>query len=353
MTFNLLSEAFDETFVPTTEVDTLSLNYNQIFNGTFFVWDNTTKQIEDEIVNISAGDSLGHIENGYLLNYTLYYTNETSILHLMNYSSTPGFYNYTIDNRTGNVTLLGWTMGPETNESINAYYNYTEVDWQRLIPKNDEGKYYYNLDSLNGTLSLNDWSLKVKYIETNDWNITVINTFKAFYNYTGLAPADEITASYKYRDGNKRLFNTDAVYGGGDWRFYYVEIPDGGLYKDPLTNFFVNLTWNSELADVDVITFGPAAINNIAPGDPEFLTDRYGPYTLESNGGSTETNSFFTATDGAQEYAISLLEPGLNVIGLHSVQLSAVNFESVQGQVGNIRLGSDEIRVVSNGYSGS
>lgn len=226
--------------------------------------------------------------------------------------------------------------------SINhLLYLKNATHWEYMKNSEGEGMFNYTIDRLNGTISLNNWTLLPG------------DSVHAFYYYQGLEAGANIVADYQYRDGNKRLFNTDAVYGGGDWRFYYVDIPDGGLNKNPLTKFFVNLTWDNNLADVDVITFGPGSLNNIAPGDYEFPSERYGPYSLQNNGGSTETAAFFTATGGPQEYAMSDLSPGLNVVGLHSTLMTASNFESVKGQVGNIMISAEEIKVVSNEYSGN
>ncbi|MEW5937796.1 MAG: hypothetical protein AB1665_08275 [Candidatus Thermoplasmatota archaeon] len=257
ITFNLLSEVVNETFIPTTTTSTFSLHYNRVFNCTLYIWDGT--------IGI----------------------------------------------------------------------------WKIMLPNNKPGKYNYTIDKENGIVTLNNWT------------VTTGDSIHAFYHFTGLSPGDSITADYTYRDGGKRLFSTDAVFGGGDWRFYYVEIPDGGLNRDPLTKFFVNLTWDSPLADVDVVTFGPEPLTKMASGEYDFPPERYGPYVLQNSGGSTETASFFTATGGPHEYSISSLSPGLNVIGLHSVLMSASSFESVQGQVGNVRISTSAINVVSNKLSGS
>ncbi len=233
-------------------------------------------------------------------------------------------------------------ISPADIKSLNyMLYFKNATHWQYMDESETDGMFNYSMDHRNGTISLNNWTL-----EPGD-------SVHATYYYTGLKPGDVVTADYQYRDGNKRLFSTDAVYGGGDWRFYYVEIPDGGLNKDPLTKFFVNLTWDNRLADIDVITFGPSTPGNSAPGNYDFSSDRYGPQTLQNNGGSTETAAFFTATGGPQEYSMSDLSPGLNIIGLHSTLMTASNFESIRGQVGNIKISVDEIKVVSNEYSGS
>lgn len=135
------------------------------------------------------------------------------------------------------------------------------------------------------------------------------------------------TTDFLINESSGELYDNGAVFGGfnwgwryesGDWRYYFVEVPDGS-YK-PGQQMVANVSWDYVPTDIDVFLMGPTA-DSFSASYPS----RYGPYTLETKGRSADTwigggrFVFETATGGPQEIVATSLIPGLWGIGLHNV----------------------------------
>ncbi len=259
---------------------------------------------------------------------TFYYTNGTGTFKLVKLDVN-GDLNYKIDTATGDISLNGWSMA--AGDTVVAYYNYTglksgdffEIDYSY-------GRYLFN--PINGELN---------FLST---------------------PADgsDLEVTYSYYDC-ARLFDPSMIGAGfdgaggraGDWRYYYVDIPDQGIFTDPNTKLLLNVEWWKDLTDIDAFAFGETTLINPESGDT-FSGERYGPHGLQMNGGSTETATFFTASGGPIEYSTPDIGSGLNVIAIHNVLMDGEsNLEPVKGKVGTFSLDKDKVSIVTNELAGS
>ncbi len=163
--------------------------------------------------------------------------------------------------------------------------------------------------------------------------------------------------------GQDDLFRNRVVGGfgqgtqSGDWRFYFVDVPDQGQFSiESGSKFFLDLQWDLDMTDINGYAFGPGAVP-IAAGltAGAFPQSRYGPYLLyTTNGGSEETATFFTTTGGPEEIVAPGLVGGLNVLAIQNVLMNGTYAsEAVSGQVGSMRVNPPEIKVVTNELSGS
>lgn len=170
-------------------------------------------------------------------------------------------------------------------------------------------------------------------------------------------------------DTSDDLFNNNKVYGGnnkdmdsngilnfpetGDWRFFYLNIPDQGLYSGSSgMSLMINARWETKPTDNDIFVFSESGADDATIED----SANFGPYTLENQGGSEEADGsgFFTFTDGAQEIVALPLRPGLNVIAIHNVILNGMSpEENIWGEVGWLSLSSTNVRKSTNKLYGS
>lgn len=151
----------------------------------------------------------------------------------------------------------------------------------------------------------------------------------------------------------------------GDWRFYFVDVPDG---TPAGTNLLVDNRWTGANTDIDTLIMGPTedCFSNgvgcqfpfeIFPGDEEV----YGPYSLSVVGGSPQLNmsagvwQHDTSTGGPREIVAAPAQPGLNLVALHNVMFDGGQVqERFQGQVGTISATPDPVDIfVGNTTSGS
>ena len=144
------------------------------------------------------------------------------------------------------------------------------------------------------------------------------------------------------------LYANDQVYGafrwgwryeGGDWRFYFTDIPDS-FAVNPGTKMVADVKWGNYPTDIDVFILG-----GILDSYSSELPDRYGPYTLGINGRSYEAYwyggkfRFNTTTDGPREIISADLSPGLNEVILHNVLYAGQSFsENVTGTIGTVNV---------------
>jgi subtilisin family serine protease/PKD repeat protein len=144
------------------------------------------------------------------------------------------------------------------------------------------------------------------------------------------------------------LYANDQVYGafrwgwryeGGDWRFYFTDIPDS-FAVNPGTKMVADVKWGNYPTDIDVFILG-----GILDSYSSEFPDRYGPYTLGITGRSYEAYwyggkfRFNTTTGGPREIISADLSPGLNEVILHNVLYAGQSFsENVTGTIGTVNV---------------
>ncbi|UCG68749.1 MAG: PKD domain-containing protein [Thermoplasmata archaeon] len=128
-------------------------------------------------------------------------------------------------------------------------------------------------------------------------------------------------------------------YEGGDWRFYFTDIPDSFNVK-PGTKLIADVKWSNYPTDIDVFLLGGSrdSFSNEMPS-------RFGPYTLDIKGASSDQYiwggkfRFNTTTNGPHEIISADLSPGLNEIILHNVLYAGQSFsENVTGTIGTVNV---------------
>ncbi|MCK5397509.1 MAG: hypothetical protein KAJ33_04605, partial [Thermoplasmata archaeon] len=154
---------------------------------------------------------------------------------------------------------------------------------------------------------------------------------------------------------NNSRINTGFTGGGGsgDWRFFFVEVPETGLYENGDLKFLLDISWENRLTDINAFVFGKTLTPSIPAIGDTFPTSRYGPYSLTDNGGSDETGSFFTTTDGPREIVAPPLTSGLNTIAINNAQFNGTKIsESISGRVGSMTATPDEVLLTTNSLLG-
>ncbi|UCE37531.1 MAG: PKD domain-containing protein [Thermoplasmata archaeon] len=147
---------------------------------------------------------------------------------------------------------------------------------------------------------------------------------------------------------SEELYANDQVFGafrwgwryeGGDWRFYFIDIPDS-YDVNPGTKIVADVKWNEYPTDIDVFILGESS-DTFSYETPE----RFGPHTMEIKGRSADSYMwggkfrFNTTTGGPQEIISADLSPGLNEIILHNVLFGGQSFtENVTGQLGTVNV---------------
>jgi WD40 repeat protein len=145
----------------------------------------------------------------------------------------------------------------------------------------------------------------------------------------------------------------------GDWRFYYFDIPDAGIYKSAGLKLWIEGNWTLKPSDMDFYVLGRT-------GSSEDIS-RYGPYPLKVVGKSEEAKEpgFETNTNMSSEVIAFDMTTGINVLALHGVILNGSKpFEFVFGGGGGwiqvtppeikerreVRYGEKDMRMISNLY---
>ncbi|HLE45492.1 MAG TPA: S8 family serine peptidase [Thermoplasmata archaeon] len=109
----------------------------------------------------------------------------------------------------------------------------------------------------------------------------------------------------------------------GDWRFYFLDIPDNGMFVNPRgLKLVIDLRWDVKPSDLDIRVFGRAAADAFSTGHG----DRYGPAPLSLRGKTEEVlpPDFKTATNQSEDVLAIDLRPGLNVVAIHATRLKGV-----------------------------
>ncbi len=139
-------------------------------------------------------------------------------------------------------------------------------------------------------------------------------------------------------------FNWNWRYEAGDWRLFYTDIPEetAGLGKIMV----VDTLWSAPATDIDTWLFGPAE-DGYAQQNPEY----FGPYGLDLSTGSEDSYlldgkfAWNTNTGTARELVASPVRDGLNLIVLHNVLNSGLQFaEQFTGKV--FQIASDPGQVI-------
>ncbi len=122
----------------------------------------------------------------------------------------------------------------------------------------------------------------------------------------------------------------------GDWRFFFADIPED---VPAGTSFLVSTKWDNVPTDLDTLVMGPTPDNYTAK-----YPDFYGPYTLDTVGGSPNANlgggvwAFNTSTGGPQDIVSAPMSPGLNLVAIHNVVFAGKQIaENFTGQVGTVK----------------
>lgn len=323
---------------------TANLASGNIGPGTYKVYLNGTEMTEniDYVINLTTGEITFTLPLWPEANITADYSSFNPNIHgafLEHGELFPGFRD--INNPTGYILRLnGATTGPSTF-LVNETTGWVEfTDPARNFTSGDHltAEYYYG-----------------SY--TMDLALGEISFLKA------LSAGDNVEIKYNYSDVDEILNPQTATLGfdgspgtkAGDWRFFYVNIPDSGIFKDDLTKLLLKAEWGRKGTDIDLMAFGATSLNSYsARGVDAWDPDRYGPYGMTNNGGSTETATFFTASGEAREYSMPDIGAGLNIIALHTVSMNGTgNWEPFKGEVGTYQLSTDKVEIITNELSGS
>jgi WD40 repeat protein len=121
----------------------------------------------------------------------------------------------------------------------------------------------------------------------------------------------------------------------GDWRFFFFEIPDQGLFAAPAgLRVIVRTAWQDAPSDVDTFAFNRGSGDAATQGS----ATTYGPFPLRQVAKSEELDKpeFRTLTGGGEEVVAYDLSPGLNVIAVRAFALRGLetNATLTVGQAG-------------------
>jgi hypothetical protein len=265
-----------------------------------------------------------------------YYYPEITEVWLPHGELFPGFRGPT--NLMGYVIYKNGLALNSLNVAVNEYTG--KLTFTNPLAYGDEvsASYHYGSYDINLTLGLVSIYNETLHYESGD-----VISFD--YSYTGtdlLFDAGAVTMPSNYGSIDK----------SGDWRYYYTTVSEPKLFGMNNTKFLIKTQWTGAQTDIDSFAFGSAVLTNPATGGL-FALDRYGPYSMQNNGGSLETTEFFTTTGGPLEYAPANIGTGLNVIAVHAARLDgSSNIEPFQGEVGQFALDAETIDIVTNSLVG-
>ncbi|MCK5548252.1 MAG: hypothetical protein KAI64_04510, partial [Thermoplasmata archaeon] len=258
----------------------------------------------DADLTVPPGTPIGSYEGAIYLNTTMGHSNETT---------------WGLDNYPKEHILLQ----RDNVISAKVYRNST------LLPDNPTN---YILYPNIGVIKLAQNITSTDSITVDYW----------FYNVTTIpilvnVPAESVDFSFGGNaPGQDELFmnKVNGGFGGGgktgDWRFYFIDLPDQGLFSSGSAKFHLDISWENNLTDLDAFSFGEGGFN---PAGVQYSSERYGPVLfMKNNGGSDETAAFYTTTNSNKEVIFSPLTGGLNIIAVHNVKMNGVvHEENIQG----------------------
>ena len=333
---------------------------------------------------------------------------------------------YIVDNDTGYVTLTdsGWWGNPDTMSwwKIYAWYNYSEptlltypADYE-LFPENGTvmldpaqaltaGEYLrgetYDIPAprlSNNNLLVDSLTLWVDGAEMDtadysvNWDTGTINIFAlnpattliiANYSYYAqtitipvAATVSGINCDFSFGGAttiSQDMYNNSQMsggmwdnddYAGGDWRFYYVYIPEQGSFNNQDSGYkmVIDLNWTAIPTDIDIMIYAKpnigAPAENFGTEDDSHQpdSDRYGPYYLEQVAKSEApagTVAFYTSTGGSEEILAGELRSGLNLIVLHCININGTEInEDISAKGGWIKLSEEKVVARTNELAG-
>ncbi len=199
----------------------------------------------------------------------------------------------------------------------------------------------------------------------NNFDQVIVNY--TYYDVTTIpvlvnVPSDGIEFSFGGVEPGQDDLYSNRVNGGfgngaksGDWRYYFVDVPDQGMFDSETgAKFLVDVWWDMPRTDIDVLAYGPGGARGGLDPKVVLSPTLYGPYELfRSNGGSEETANFFTTTGENEEIVAPKISGGLNVIALHQVRLNGtIHWENVSGNVASMSVVPEEIKIITNQLEG-
>jgi WD40 repeat protein len=272
------------------------------------------------------------------------------------------------------VNLEPWGDPPDQEvkwEFLIETYEKAEWPWLNLFPKNIFGIQPEGSATFRGTLDVPSTAKVGSYegaIEVTDVGTGKITTIPILVNVAINSPNLEFGGV----PGTSDLYDNNRIFGGydkgmrgtsrlarpytGDWRFYYFDIPDAGVYKSAGLKIWIEGNWTLKPSDMDFYVLGYKG---------EVLSSRHGPYTLGVIGKSEEAKEpgFETNTNESSEIIAFDMKTGVNVLALHGVILNgSLHYEFVSGGGGgwiqvtppeiyerrSVRYGEKDLRVISN-----
>ena len=146
-----------------------------------------------------------------------------------------------------------------------------------------------------------------------------------------------VLAGKTANDSTNGLYNNGVVRGhfnwdwraeSGDWRFFFIDVPEG---QAPGSKLLVKTTWEdaSPRTDIDTLIMGPTRDTTYSGANPDY----YGPYRLEVIGKSPNKNTsagvwrFDTSSGKAEDWVSAPLQPGLHLIAVHNVLYEGDKFD--------------------------
>ena len=175
-------------------------------------------------------------------------------------------------------------------------------------------------------------------------------------------------------DTPELLYNNGVVQGhftwnwreeSGDWRFFFFDVD---AEPAPGTRLIVRDVWMDEAppSDIDTLILGPSSDRFTDPEHPDNARsdwsdpDYYGPYTLDTVGGSPNTHigdgrwRFNTATSAAEEWVTAPLQEGLHIIAEHNVLFSGQAYDvGFEKTVATVAVEPVEIEVTTMADTGA
>ncbi len=291
---------------------------------------------------------------------------------------------YTIDNDTGLIvftpTQLGQPGGVEISvkavlifeETVNIF----KLTYNRLVGvpnvfinvTGSDGKPTYTMAPGSYTVHLKTGIIELASPLSVGRGLTVWVSY-AYYNRTGIVPmtlnvVTGTSASFEYgnlsADENALGISIMPTWGvrtgqgaslvSGDRRYFYVNIPNQGLFSiSELINFYLysELIWNFNQTDINIVVYGKGATASYSSP---------APYVMDKVGGSEEKAdfSFFTATDGPKDILVTKFTHEILAICVSSKTFNGTNnaLAAFQGKNGWIRLSDNNPKAWTNDVVG-
>jgi len=167
------------------------------------------------------------------------------------------------------------------------------------------------------------------YDSTNKHEVTIpilvnVGARTPNFEFGGNLPAtglNDVSRLYGGRDLTLLGYNVRYPY-TGDWRYFYVWLPDDGInVAGASIKMVIQLNWTVKPSDIDMVAFTPAIAPDVAS---QSASGRFGPKSVRE-AVSSEAESrpkFKTLSNSSQDYISFQLSGGLNVIALHQMILN-------------------------------